>query len=46
MSAPLKRKDQQGVTYQRPAEIEVWISKLETVDAGERLSQFALPKKA
>ncbi|NMX60331.1 sigma-70 family RNA polymerase sigma factor [Pseudomonas sp. WS 5079] len=46
MSAPLKRKDQQGVTYQRPAEIEVWISKLETVDAGERLSQFALPKKS
>jgi hypothetical protein len=46
MPAPLKRKDQQGVPYQRPAEIEVWISKLEMVAAGERLSQFALPKKS
>lgn len=41
MPEPLKRKRKYGTPYERPAEIENWLKKLETVDVAERLRQFA-----
>ena len=41
MPEPLKRKRKDGTPYERPAEIEDWLKKLETVDVAERLRQFA-----
>lgn len=41
MPEPLKRRRIDGTPYERPAEIEDWLKKLETVDVVERLRQFA-----
>ncbi|RMC98554.1 sigma-70 family RNA polymerase sigma factor [Aquitalea palustris] len=40
MPVALKRKDKDGMPYQRPPEIEAWIEKLEAVDVATRLAQF------
>jgi len=45
MPEPLKRKKKEGTLYERPPEIEAWLKKLETVEAAERLRQFATPRK-
>ncbi|MEB8536877.1 RNA polymerase sigma factor [Acidithiobacillus ferriphilus] len=41
MPEPLKQKRRGGTPYERPAEIEDWLKKLEAVDVAERLRQFA-----
>ena len=41
MPEPLKRIKKDGTAYERPPEIEDWLKKLETVEAAERLRQFA-----
>lgn len=41
MPEPLKRKKKDGTSYERPPEIEAWLKRLETVEAAERLRQFA-----
>ena len=41
MPEPLKLKRKDGTPYERPAEIEDWLKKLEIVDVSERLRQFA-----
>lgn len=47
MPEPLKRKMRDGTPYERPAEIEAWLNKLETVEVAERLKQFeALSRKS
>lgn len=40
MPEPLKRKNRDGMPYERPPDIENWIKKLEPVDVAERLLQF------
>lgn len=42
MPESLKKKKKDGTSYERPLEIESWLKKLETVEAAERLRQFAI----
>jgi hypothetical protein len=45
MPEPLKKRRTNGVLYERPPEIEAWLTKLETVEATERLRQFSALSK-
>jgi hypothetical protein len=45
MPEPLKRKQKNGTPYERPPEIEAWLTRLEMVDAGERVRQFSVTSK-
>lgn len=41
MPVPLKRKRRDGTPYERPPEIEDWLTRLETVEVSEWLRQFS-----
>ncbi len=46
MPEQLKKKRKDGTQYERPPEIEAWLTKLETIESSERLRQFeGLSKK-
>jgi DNA-binding CsgD family transcriptional regulator len=46
MPEPLKRRrEEDGTLYERPPEIEDWLSRLELSDVEERLQQFAISSK-
>lgn len=45
MPEPLKKRRKNGVLYERPPEIEAWLTKLETVEDTERLRQFSALSK-
>ncbi len=46
MPEPLKRRSVKGALYERPAEIEEWLKKLERIDSMERISQFTISRKS